>query len=67
MIKPGTLIRVLYPDYAAGLNGVVEGREKNGRWIVRLKKNPSETTREPLWLSLDESDFEVLETLDSNP
>ena len=37
-IKPGTLVRVLYPNYAMGLKGIVQAKEKNQRWIVKLEK-----------------------------
>lgn len=60
MIERGTGIRVLYPNYAAGLKGVIEDREKKGRWIVKLENTSVTNKKETLLLSLDESDFEVI-------
>ena len=60
MIEKGTGIRVLYPEYAAGLKGVVADREKQGRWIVKLENIALTNKKETLFLSLDESDFEVI-------
>ncbi len=38
-MKIGTVVRVLRPNYAAGLIGVIEGSEKGSkRWIVKLDK-----------------------------
>ncbi|WP_036486649.1 hypothetical protein [Myxosarcina sp. GI1] len=61
MLKIGTRVRVHYPDYVAGLRGKLIAQENLGRWIVRLEKNlanPSQT----LLLSLEASDFEVLDS-----
>ncbi|NEO89889.1 MAG: hypothetical protein F6K56_06400 [Moorea sp. SIO3G5] len=60
MLKVGTLVRVLYPEYVAGLSGRIEAREESGRWIVRLEENPFEQNDQPFILSLDESDFELI-------
>lgn len=61
MLKVGTLVRVLYPEYVAGMWGYIEAREEgSGRWIVRLARNPIEDSDEPLLLSLKESEFEVV-------
>ncbi|WP_287253806.1 hypothetical protein [Moorena sp. SIO4E2] len=60
MLKVGTLVRVIYPDYVAGLSGRIEAQEESGRWIVRLEENPFEQNDQPFILSLDESDFEVI-------
>jgi hypothetical protein len=62
MLKVGTLIRVTYPKYAAGIQGRLQAQEESGRWIVRLEENPIDASDEPLLLSLEESDFEVIET-----
>ena len=62
MLKPGTLVRVLYPDYVAGELGYLQAQEDRGRWIVRLTKNPIEAPDEPLLLSLEESEFELLDS-----
>lgn len=61
MVKVGTLIRVIRPEYAAGIQGIIQGREESGRWIVRLEQNLMNPNDVPLMLSLDESDFEVIE------
>ncbi|AFY76304.1 hypothetical protein Ple7327_0877 [Pleurocapsa sp. PCC 7327] len=63
MLKVGTLIRVIYPEYAVGIHGYLQAEEKSGRWIVKLLKNPleDEDDKEPLLLSLEESDFEAIE------
>ncbi|OKH24909.1 hypothetical protein NIES593_06770 [Hydrococcus rivularis NIES-593] len=64
MLQVGTLIRVIYPEYAVGIYGELQAEEKSGRWIVKLLKNPleDEDDNEPLLLSLEESDFEVAST-----
>jgi hypothetical protein len=61
MVKVGTLIRVIRPEYAAGIQGIIQGREESGRWIVRLEQNLMNPNDVPLMLSLDESDFEVIQ------
>ena len=38
MLKVGTVVRVIYPEYAAGIQGVIQAQETSGRWIVRLGK-----------------------------
>jgi hypothetical protein len=63
MPKVGTLVRVLYPEYAAGMRGSIEAREEgSGRWIVRLERNLIEGNNEPLLLSLKESEFVVIQS-----
>jgi hypothetical protein len=62
MVQVGTLVRVIYPDYAAGILGRILAREMSGRWIVELEENPLEDSNEPLFLSLEETDFEVVES-----
>ncbi len=62
MLKPGTLVRVLYPDYAAGALGYLQIQEDNRRWVIRLTQNPIEDPDEPLLLSLEEYEFEVVES-----
>ena len=61
MIRIGTLVRVIYPDYAMGIEGRIEAQESNGRWLVRLDQNPINHQEESMMLSLDESEFEVIE------
>ena len=60
MLKIGTLVRVLYPEYAAGVLGRILDSEPPARWIVQLEYNPIEDDEDPLLLSLEESEFEVL-------
>lgn len=57
----GTRIRVLYPKYAEGLKGYIQAQEGSGRWIVILEQNPSSTDQEPVLLSLEEQDFQIIE------
>jgi hypothetical protein len=52
MVQAGTLVRVIYPDYAAGLLGRIQAQETSGRWIVKLEENPLGNSEEPLFLSL---------------
>jgi hypothetical protein len=59
MVEIGTLVRVIYPDYAAGMKGRIVGRELSGRWIVKLEQHLLEEGNETVWLSLEETDFEV--------
>ncbi len=61
MIGVGTLVRVIYPDYARGIEGHIEAQESNGRWLVRLDQNPINHQQESMMLSLDESEFEVID------
>ncbi|MGK7882282.1 MAG: hypothetical protein AB4060_19605 [Crocosphaera sp.] len=61
MIKIGTLVRIIHPDYVAGYKGIVQDREnENRRWIIKLEGTDLERSQEPILLSLDESDFETL-------
>ena len=63
MLKVGTLIRIIYPEYAAGSQGILQAQEPSGRWIVKVEKNSlREDIEEPFLLSLEESDFEVIES-----
>lgn len=61
MIRIGMVVRVIYPDYARGIEGHIEAQESNGRWLVRLEQNPISHQPESIVLSLEESDFEVIE------
>ncbi|EAZ90356.1 hypothetical protein [Crocosphaera chwakensis] len=61
MIRIGMVVRVIYPDYAKGIEGRIEAQESNGRWLVRLEQNPINHQPESIVLSLEESDFEVIE------
>lgn len=61
MFKKGTTVKILYPEYAAGITGklvIIEDSSK--RWIVRLDKNPFQEGKETVYLSLEESDFQVV-------
>ncbi|MEO1378009.1 MAG: hypothetical protein AAFW70_27780 [Cyanobacteria bacterium J06635_10] len=61
MIRKGSLVKVLYPKYASESRGIVEAPEDiPGRWIIRLVNNPLNNSEEPLFLSLNESDIEVI-------
>ena len=62
MVRAGTLVRILYPDYAAGFIGRVQAREGLNRWIVQLNENPLKNSSEPLLLSLEETDFEIIKS-----
>ncbi len=59
MIQVGSLVKILYPEYASEFCGVVEAQENTpGRWIIRLEDTPRDS-KEALLLSLDESEIEV--------
>jgi hypothetical protein len=59
MVEVGSLVRVIYPDYAAGMMGRIVGREISGRWIVKLEQHLLAEGNETILLSLEETDFEV--------
>ena len=61
MAKVGTLVRVLFPEYAVGMQGRIEAQEESGRWLVKLERHPIEQNNEPFILSLDEADFEEID------
>lgn len=67
MPKVGSLVRVLYPEYAKGVEGIIEAKEERGRWIVRLEKNSLKEKPELWLLSLEESDFEVISSEEEFP
>lgn len=52
---------MLYPEYAKGIRGRLQEQEESGRWLVQLEENPLDDSDEALLLSLDESEFEVIE------
>ena len=61
MVKAGSFVKILYPEYASEARGIVEAPEEMpGRWIIRLTNNPLYDAGEPLFLSLDESEIEVI-------
>ncbi|MEO0685054.1 MAG: hypothetical protein AAFY76_08430 [Cyanobacteria bacterium J06649_11] len=61
MVRVGSIVKILYPKYAFELHGVVEAPEDMpGRWIIRLINNPLNGNREPLLLSLKESEIELV-------
>lgn len=62
MLKAGTLVLIISPGYAAGLQGYIQAQEPSGRWIVKLEENPFDHSDEPFLLSLEESEFEVIES-----
>ncbi len=61
MIRIGMIVRIIYPEYARGMEGRIEAQENGGRWLVRLELNPLNHQPESIVLSLEESDFEVME------
>lgn len=61
MIRIGMVVRIIYPEYAKGMEGRIEAKENGGRWLVRLEQNPLNHQPESIILSLEESDFEVME------
>ncbi|MBE9170656.1 hypothetical protein IQ238_25115 [Pleurocapsales cyanobacterium LEGE 06147] len=65
-MKIGTLVRVIYTEYAAHLIGVIQAEENKRRWIVRLEVNPFEDDNKPVLLSLTESDFEAIDSSQKN-
>jgi len=61
MIRVGSLVKILYPKYVFEFHGVVEAPEDiAGRWIIRLINHPFDDRREPLLLSLKESEIELV-------
>lgn len=60
-IKIGSLVKILYPKYVFDFHGIVEAPEDiTGRWIIRLINNPFGNNREPLLLSLNESEIKLI-------
>ncbi|MEM6752703.1 MAG: hypothetical protein AAF630_07025 [Cyanobacteria bacterium P01_C01_bin.38] len=60
-IKIGSLVKILYPKYVFEFHGIVEAPEDiTGRWIVRLINNPFGYSKEPLLLSLEESEIKLI-------
>jgi hypothetical protein len=57
-MKKGTVVKILYPPYVAGLEGVIKTIEDNRpqRWIIEVIKD-----NKPILLSLKRKDFEVVE------
>ncbi len=61
MIKIGSLVKILYPKYVFEFHGVIEAPEDiSERWIIRLINNPFGNSKEPLLLSLKESEIELV-------
>lgn len=61
MIKIGSLVKILYPQYVFEYHGIVEASEDiTGRWIIRLIVNSLDNSQEPVLLSLNESDIELV-------
>ena len=50
MITIGTVVIIIYPDYAKGLEGIVIGQEEDERWLIRL-----DHLQETILLSVNES------------
>ena len=61
MIRIGMLVRITAPAYIRGMTGRIEGKEANGRWLVRLEENPINRQPESIIFSLEASEFEVIE------
>ncbi|MEL4897643.1 hypothetical protein [Crocosphaera sp. Alani8] len=61
MIYIGMLVHIVYPNYVKGMEGYIQAQENSARWLVRLKQTPFNPQPESIILSLEESDFEVIE------
>lgn len=60
-IEIGSLVKIIYPKYVFDFHGIVEAPEDiTGRWIIRLINNPFSNSREPLLLSLNESEIQLI-------
>lgn len=55
------LVRIKYPEYVKNLVGTIVAQESKSRWIVKIEPNPFNHQIESMLLSLDESDFEVID------
>ena len=61
MIETGTLVRILYPNFAIGCKGTIQNYDNvKKRWIVRLEQNKFEKSQKPIFLYLDDLDFRVV-------
>ncbi len=61
MLRKGTSVKIKYPEYVTGVTGkIVTMEDSSKRWIVCLDKNPFKDSQEIIYLSLEESDFEVI-------
>ncbi len=60
IIRIGAIVRVIYPDYAAGMLGRIQSQEPSGRWIIKIEDHFLPNPEETMILSLNESDFEVI-------
>lgn len=65
MPRLGNIVRVLYPPYASNLLGRLLAQEAPTRWLVRIERDLTKGINEPLLLSLEESEFEVIYLNDS--
>lgn len=61
MIKIGTWVRVIEPDYASGSIGRIQAQEASGRWLVKIEDSFFPDREKPMLLSLEEGDFEVID------
>jgi hypothetical protein len=62
MFKEGDLVKINSPDYVAGAQGYLFAREEEtGRWLVRLLENNIDETSEPVLVSLETDEFELIE------
>jgi len=61
MLKEGMLVRVIYPEYAAGMRGYIIAQELfSERWLIQLEADPFGESKTPFILSLEESEFEAI-------
>ena len=60
MITIGTLVTIIHPNYVKGIEGIIKAKESEMRWLVQLDFNPTNDRQELILLSLNESEFKVL-------
>ena len=59
MIRIGTLVKILYPDYLANWKGTIQGYE-SGYWIIKLERDDLKNSQQSILVFLEKSNFEVL-------
>jgi len=62
MLRVGTAVRIINPEYARGFIGYLLMQESPSRWLVKviMEETHLPDSSEVLVLSLEESDFEIL-------
>jgi len=65
MPRVGNIVRVLYPPYASNRLGRLLVQEGATRWLVRIERDLALDINEPLLLSLEETEFEVIDLNES--